>query len=74
MNGGKRGSKRNYDYLHDESFGKPVASKPPKLAEVTIPDPYPNSLVIRIKFKNKGISYYDVHFFLHSSLICTKLI
>jgi len=52
MNGGKRGAKRNYDYLHDE----PAPAKPAVKAKPieTDQDPHPNSLIVRLKLKNGG--------------------
>lgn len=48
MNGGKRGSKKHYDSLQD-----PVYKSKYKKEFV---DPYPNSLVVRIRYKNGGKS------------------
>jgi hypothetical protein len=52
MNGGKRGSKRHYDYLHDEPSSK--VSLKPKVEVVEQVDPHPKSLVVRIKLRNGG--------------------
>lgn len=52
MNGGKRGSKRNYDYLHDEPApARPAAKVKPV---ETDQDPLRNSLIVRLKLKNGG--------------------
>lgn len=52
MHGGKRGTKRHYDYLHDE-LGKSLVKA--KSSDVIEPqDPHPKSLVIRIKLKQGG--------------------
>lgn len=53
MNGGKRGSKRHYDYLHEDSGSKTQLK--PKAAEVLEQqDPLPNSLIVRVKLRNGG--------------------
>lgn len=51
MNGGKRGSRRFYESLdyHTTSYKAPKA---PKQSDKDLPDPYPDSLVVRIKLKN----------------------
>ena len=52
MNGGKRGSKRHYDYLHDEPSSK--VSLKPKVEVTELIDPHPKSLIVRIKLRNGG--------------------
>lgn len=53
MNGGKRGAKRHYDYLHDEGIAKlPKAKSGDALEHL---DPLPKSLVVRIKLRNGGM-------------------
>lgn len=47
MNGGKRGTRKHYDYLHDEVMERP---KPKK----EFVDPHPNSMIVKIKLKNGG--------------------
>lgn len=54
MNGGKRGARKHYDFLHDNtSQSLPYYSKPKPKKEFV--DPHPDSLVVRIRFKNGGI-------------------
>lgn len=53
MNGGKRGSKRHYDYLHEET-GSKTQLKPKSTEIVEQLDPYPRSLVVRLKLRNGG--------------------
>jgi hypothetical protein len=52
MNGGKRGSRRFYESLdyHTTSYKAPKATNPPP--NKNLPDPYPDSLIVRIKLKN----------------------
>jgi hypothetical protein len=57
MNGGKRGVKRHYDYLHDEGTAKPPKAKSGDALELL--DPLPTSLIVRIKLKNGGTCYRD---------------
>jgi hypothetical protein len=47
MNGGKRGTRRHYDYLRDEVYDRP---KPKK----EFVDPFPDSFIVRIKMRNGG--------------------
>ena len=51
MNGGKRGSRRHYESLQDNV----KLSKSKKGALERSFDPYPNSLVVKIKLKSGGI-------------------
>ena len=53
MNGGKRGSKRHYDYLHEET-GSKTQLKPKVVEIVEQQDPHPNSLIVRLKLRNGG--------------------
>jgi hypothetical protein len=61
MNGGKRGARRHYDYLHDvPSTGLPYYSKPRVKKEVV--DPHPDSLIVKIKVKSgskSNIRYFS---------------
>ena len=58
MNGGKRGSKRHYDYLHDDVFGGGLGnkslSKAKSMDSLELQDSFPHSLVVKIKLKNGG--------------------
>ncbi len=49
MNGGKRGSRKFNDALFEDSSGRA-----PKAAKVVEVDPYPTSLIVRIRLKNGG--------------------
>jgi hypothetical protein len=53
MNGGKRGVRRHYDFLHDNAVSLPYYSSKPKQKKEFV-DPYPDSLVIRVRVKNGG--------------------
>jgi hypothetical protein len=68
MNGGKRGSKRHYDYLHDE-IGTKALPKPKSSDALDQLDLYPSSLIVRIKLRNGGeiIPRYSVG-------LCDKLV
>lgn len=55
MNGGKRGARRHYDYLHDTSAGLPYYNSKPKVKKEFV-DPHPESLVLRFRVKNGGMS------------------
>lgn len=55
MNGGKRGARRHYDYLHDTSAGLPYYNSKPKVKKEFV-DPHPESLVLRFRVKNGGTS------------------
>ena len=50
MNGGKRGSRRFYESLIDDGYKGVVK---PKIINGFI-DPYPKSLIIKIKLRNGG--------------------
>ncbi len=50
MNGGKRGSRKYFDVLGDDAM---VGFRPPKV-KVAVPDPHPESLVVRIRMKYGG--------------------
>jgi hypothetical protein len=52
MNGGKRGAKRHYDYLHDDGLSKLPKAKSGDVLEHI--DPLPSALIVRIKLKNGG--------------------
>jgi len=56
MNGGKRGSKRHYDYLHEET-GSKTQLKPKAVEIVEQQDPHPSSLIVRLKLRNGGKQY-----------------
>lgn len=47
MNGGKRGTRKHYDYLRDETYERPR----PKKEHV---DPNPNSMIVKIRLRNGG--------------------
>ena len=58
MNGGKRGSKRHYDYLHDDASSNHANSKTVNKQKSNESqdqqDAHPLSLVVRIRMKNGG--------------------
>ncbi len=56
MNGGKRGIRRHYEYLHDTSLSLPYYSSKPKAKKEFI-DPHPTSLILKFKVKNGGILF-----------------
>jgi hypothetical protein len=51
MNGGKRGSRKYNDALFDDSMFR-LPTKP-RVAE--IPDPFPSSLVVKVRLKQGGM-------------------
>lgn len=53
MNGGKRGSKRHYDFLHDD-YGSRSLVKPKSSDALDQADLYPKSLIIRMQLRNGG--------------------
>ena len=59
MNGGKRGSKKHYDYIHDDALTSKALVKPKSSESLEAQDAYPKSLIVRIKLKNGGNLTYQ---------------
>jgi hypothetical protein len=57
MNGGKRGSKRHYDYIRDDVYLNKT-TKPKK----EIIDPHPDSFIVKVKLRNGGEHKYFFSF------------
>lgn len=53
MNGGKRGVRRHYEFLQDTSVSLPYYNSKPKQKKEFI-DPFPESLVVKVRVKNGG--------------------